>query len=185
MTTVSAKIPRTCHHPQPVRPMASILRADPAPAPKRQAVTRSSMLRCRGSSMTCSTSCTPPRHRPCRRRSTCSCGWSSSTCPVEKTDPRVFVNPGSLESRAARKNGRGAACRCRASYETVRRADWVRVRARSCGQPLRAGMSGLLAVCIQQHGLHDHLDGKLFVVTAITEARPHPAQAGKGSPHRS
>ncbi|MCO5762422.1 MAG: peptide deformylase [Gammaproteobacteria bacterium] len=47
-------------------------------------------------------------------------------------------------------------------YETVRRAERVRVRALDRdGQPFELETDGLLAVCIQ-HEI-DHLDGKLFV----------------------
>jgi peptide deformylase len=47
-------------------------------------------------------------------------------------------------------------------YETVQRADRVRVRALGCdGEPFELVTDGLLAVCIQ-HEI-DHLDGKLFV----------------------
>jgi peptide deformylase len=47
-------------------------------------------------------------------------------------------------------------------YETVRRADRVRVRALDRnGEPFELEADGLLAVCIQHE--MDHLDGKLFV----------------------
>lgn len=47
-------------------------------------------------------------------------------------------------------------------YETVRRAERVRVRALDRdGKPFELAADGLLAVCIQ-HEI-DHLDGKLFV----------------------
>jgi peptide deformylase len=47
-------------------------------------------------------------------------------------------------------------------YETVRRAEWVRVSALDLdGEPFELEAHGLLAVCIQ-HEI-DHLDGKLFV----------------------
>ena len=46
--------------------------------------------------------------------------------------------------------------------ETVKRAEWVRVRALDeKGEPFELEADGLLAVCIQ-HEL-DHLDGKVFV----------------------
>ncbi|MDR3214282.1 MAG: peptide deformylase [Azoarcus sp.] len=46
--------------------------------------------------------------------------------------------------------------------ETVRRAEWVKLRALDeNGQPFELEADGLLAVCIQ-HEL-DHLDGKVFV----------------------
>ena len=47
-------------------------------------------------------------------------------------------------------------------YDTVTRAEWVRVRALDRrGEPFERDADGLLAVCIQ-HEI-DHLDGKLFV----------------------
>jgi peptide deformylase len=47
-------------------------------------------------------------------------------------------------------------------HETVRRAEWVKVRAlNEKGEPFELEADGLLAVCIQ-HEL-DHLDGKVFV----------------------
>ena len=79
----------------------------------------------------------------------------------EKTDPRVFVNPEILESRGEEEMDEGCLS-VPGFYETVRRADWVCVRALDRhGQPFELETDGLLAVCIQ-HEL-DHLDGKLFV----------------------
>lgn len=79
----------------------------------------------------------------------------------EKTDPRVFVNPEILESRGEEEMDEGCLS-VPGFYETVRRADWVRVHALDRhGQPFELETDGLLAVCIQ-HEL-DHLDGKLFV----------------------
>jgi peptide deformylase len=47
-------------------------------------------------------------------------------------------------------------------YETVRRAEWIKVRALDRdGQPFTLETSGLLAVCIQHE--MDHLKGKVFV----------------------
>jgi peptide deformylase len=47
-------------------------------------------------------------------------------------------------------------------YETVQRAERIRVRALGRdGQPFEWDLDGLLAVCVQ-HEI-DHLDGKLFV----------------------
>jgi peptide deformylase len=47
-------------------------------------------------------------------------------------------------------------------HETVKRAEWVKVRAlNEKGEPFELEADGLLAVCIQ-HEL-DHLDGKVFV----------------------
>lgn len=79
----------------------------------------------------------------------------------EKTDPRVFVNPEILESRGEEEMDEGCLS-VPGFYETVRRADWVRVRALDRhGQSFELETDGLLAVCIQ-HEL-DHLDGKLFL----------------------
>ena len=47
-------------------------------------------------------------------------------------------------------------------YETVRRAEWIKVRALDRdGQPFTLETAGLLAVCIQHEV--DHLKGKVFV----------------------
>ena len=47
-------------------------------------------------------------------------------------------------------------------YETVMRADRVKVRALNrAGEPFELVADGLLAVCIQHE--MDHLDGKLFI----------------------
>jgi peptide deformylase len=57
-------------------------------------------------------------------------------------------------------------------YESVTRADQVRVRARDRdGKPFELDADGLLAVCIQ-HEI-DHLDGKLFVdyISALKRQR--------------
>ncbi len=79
----------------------------------------------------------------------------------EPSDLRVFVNPEILESRGEEEMDEGCLS-VPGFYETVRRADWVRVRALDRhGQPFELETDGLLAVCIQ-HEL-DHLDGKLFV----------------------
>ena len=52
--------------------------------------------------------------------------------------------------------------RLRAAYETVTRAEKIRLKALGRdGQPFELIADGLLSVCIQ-HEL-DHLDGKLFV----------------------
>jgi peptide deformylase len=47
-------------------------------------------------------------------------------------------------------------------YETVRRAEWIKVRALDRdGQPFTLETAGLLAVCIQHE--MDHLKGRVFV----------------------
>lgn len=79
----------------------------------------------------------------------------------EKTEPRVFVNPEILETRGEEEMDEGCLS-VPGFYETVRRADWIRVRAQDRhGEPFELETDGLLAVCIQ-HEI-DHLDGKLFV----------------------
>ena len=76
-------------------------------------------------------------------------------------DPLCLVNPeirelsGSVETEEGCLSVPGI-------YESVVRADWIRVRALDRdGQPFEFEAEGLLAVCVQ-HEI-DHLDGKLFV----------------------
>ncbi|RRQ21835.1 peptide deformylase [Thiohalobacter thiocyanaticus] len=79
----------------------------------------------------------------------------------EGDDPRVFINPEILETSGTEEMQEGCLS-VPGIYETVQRADWVRVRALDRdGQPFELEAEGLLAVCIQ-HEI-DHLDGKLFV----------------------
>jgi peptide deformylase len=75
--------------------------------------------------------------------------------------PLCFINPEILERRGEEEMEEGCLS-VPGFYETVRRAEWVRVRALGRdGQPFEIETDGLLAVCIQ-HEI-DHLDGKLFV----------------------
>jgi peptide deformylase len=73
----------------------------------------------------------------------------------------VLINPEILESRGDAECEEGCLS-VPGIYETVRRAEWIKVRALDRdGQPLTLETSGLLAVCIQHE--MDHLKGKVFV----------------------
>lgn len=78
-----------------------------------------------------------------------------------KNEPLVFINPELLEHQGDEEMQEG--CLSVPGYfDTVRRAEWVKVRAQDrSGEPFELETDGLLAVCIQ-HEI-DHLDGKLFV----------------------
>ena len=79
----------------------------------------------------------------------------------EGDEPRVFINPEILETSGTEAMQEGCLS-VPGIYETVQRADRIRVRALDRdGQPFELEAEGLLAVCIQ-HEI-DHLDGKLFV----------------------
>jgi len=78
-----------------------------------------------------------------------------------RDQPLCLINPEILERRGIEEMEEGCLS-VPGVYETVQRADWVRVRALDReGQSLELESDGLLAVCIQ-HEI-DHLDGKLFV----------------------
>jgi peptide deformylase len=79
----------------------------------------------------------------------------------EKNERRVFINPELLERRGGCDSDEG--CLSVPEYfDTVRRAEWVRVSALDAqGEPFELEAEGLLAICIQ-HEI-DHLDGKLFI----------------------
>ncbi len=78
-----------------------------------------------------------------------------------KDQPLCLVNP-EIVSREGEEEMEEGCLSVPGVYETVRRAEKVRVRALDLnGQPLEIDADGLLAVCIQ-HEI-DHLDGKLFV----------------------
>jgi len=73
----------------------------------------------------------------------------------------VLINPQILETRGESEYEEGCLS-VPGIYETVRRAEWIKVRALDRdGQPFTLETSGLLAVCIQ-HEI-DHLKGKVFV----------------------
>ncbi len=79
----------------------------------------------------------------------------------EKNQPRVFINPTVLECEGESEGEEGCLS-VPGFYETVCRAEWVRVSALDLdGEPFELEAHRLLAVCIQ-HEI-DHLDGKLFV----------------------
>jgi peptide deformylase len=74
---------------------------------------------------------------------------------------RVFINPQIVESRGTAQCEEGCLS-VPGIYETVTRAEWVRVRALDAeGMPFELEADGLLAVCIQHE--MDHLKGKVFV----------------------
>ncbi|MGE5467782.1 MAG: peptide deformylase [Ignavibacteria bacterium] len=79
----------------------------------------------------------------------------------DKNELRVFINPEIL-SREGECEGEEGCLSVPGIYETVRRAERVRVRALDTqGEAFELDAEGLLAVCIQ-HEI-DHLDGKVFV----------------------
>ncbi|PWV64602.1 peptide deformylase [Plasticicumulans acidivorans] len=79
----------------------------------------------------------------------------------EKNAPLVLINAEILEKRGEEEMDEGCLS-VPGFYETVQRAEWVRVRAQNRhGEFFELETDGLLAVCIQ-HEL-DHLEGKLFV----------------------
>ena len=79
----------------------------------------------------------------------------------EKNDPLVLINPEILEKHGEREFEEGCLSVPEA-YETVVRADTVKVRAWNLdGDTIEFDADDLLATCIQ-HEI-DHLDGKLFV----------------------
>ncbi|PVZ68177.1 peptide deformylase [Pelagibaculum spongiae] len=79
----------------------------------------------------------------------------------DKSEPLVFINPEILETRGIEEMDEGCLS-VPGYYETVQRADWVKVRALDRnGEEFTIETGDMLAVCIQ-HEI-DHLDGKLFV----------------------
>lgn len=75
--------------------------------------------------------------------------------------PLVFVNPELIDSQGHEKSEEGCLS-VPGVYESVERAQWVKVRALGRnGEIFEMEASGLMAVCIQHET--DHLDGKLFV----------------------
>lgn len=78
-----------------------------------------------------------------------------------RDQPLCLINPEIL-SREGEEEMEEGCLSVPGYYETVRRADRVRVRALDRnGEPFELDADGLLAVCIQHE--MDHLDGKLFV----------------------
>ncbi len=79
----------------------------------------------------------------------------------DKSKPRVLINPEILEAEGEEEMDEGCLS-VPGYYETVRRAEKVRVRAQDeHGEWQEFEADGLEAVCIQHE--MDHLEGKLFV----------------------
>ena len=79
----------------------------------------------------------------------------------DRSAPLALVNPEILEKHGEEEMDEGCLS-VPGIYETVQRAERIRVRALGRdGQPFEQDLDGLLAVCVQ-HEI-DHLDGKLFV----------------------
>lgn len=79
----------------------------------------------------------------------------------EKNQPLVFINPELIEKHGNEEMDEGCLS-VPGIYETVQRADRVKVRALDRnGEFFELEADGLLAVCIQHE--MDHLEGKLFV----------------------
>ena len=74
---------------------------------------------------------------------------------------QVFINPEIVQAEGEEETEEGCLS-VPGIYDTVRRAERVRVRALNLqGEPFTLDADGLLAVCVQ-HEI-DHLDGKVFV----------------------
>lgn len=79
----------------------------------------------------------------------------------DKTSPLFLINPELIETEGEREFEEGCLSVPEA-YETVIRADTIRVRALNLqGETFEMDADGILATCIQ-HEI-DHLEGKLFV----------------------
>lgn len=79
----------------------------------------------------------------------------------DKTSPLFLINPELVETEGEREFEEGCLSVPEA-YETVTRADTIRVRALNLqGETFEMDADGILATCIQ-HEI-DHLEGKLFV----------------------
>jgi peptide deformylase len=79
----------------------------------------------------------------------------------DKTSPLFLINPELIETEGEREFEEGCLSVPEA-YETVTRADTIRVRALNLqGEIFEMNADGILATCIQ-HEI-DHLEGKLFV----------------------
>ena len=79
----------------------------------------------------------------------------------DRSAPLALVNPEIIEKHGEEEMDEGCLS-VPGVYETVQRADRIRVRAiNRDGERIEMDVDGLLAVCIQ-HEI-DHLDGKLFV----------------------
>jgi peptide deformylase len=79
----------------------------------------------------------------------------------DKSELKAFINPEIIE-RAGECEGEEGCLSVPGIYETVKRAERVRVRALGLdGKPFELAAEGLLAVCVQHE--MDHLQGKVFV----------------------
>ena len=79
----------------------------------------------------------------------------------DKSDPKVLINPELIETEGEEEMDEGCLS-VPGFYETVRRAEKIRVRAQDVdGATFEFDSEGLEAVCIQHE--MDHLEGKLFV----------------------
>ena len=79
----------------------------------------------------------------------------------DKSQLMTFINPEILE-RSGECEGEEGCLSVPGIYETVKRSEWIRVRALGLdGKPFELETEGLLAVCIQHE--MDHLLGKVFV----------------------
>ena len=79
----------------------------------------------------------------------------------DQDEPLVFINPQILEKDGVETMEEGCLS-VPGVYETVERADRIRVRAKdTTGETFEMEADGLKAICIQ-HEI-DHLDGKVFV----------------------
>ncbi len=79
----------------------------------------------------------------------------------QKNDPMVLINPEILQAEGEEEMDEGCLS-VPGYYETVRRAEKIRVRAQDqSGEFFEFDADGLKAVCIQHE--MDHLEGKLFV----------------------
>ena len=79
----------------------------------------------------------------------------------DKSRLMTFINPEILE-RSGECEGEEGCLSVPGIYETVKRSQWIKVRALGLdGKPFELEAEGLLAVCIQHE--MDHLMGKVFV----------------------
>jgi len=79
----------------------------------------------------------------------------------DRENPRCLINPEILDAEGEEEMDEGCLS-VPGFYETVRRADKIRVRAQDkYGEFFEFDASGLDAVCVQHE--MDHLEGKLFV----------------------
>lgn len=109
----------------------------------------------------------------------------------DKLQPLCLINPVLLEQSGSIEGDEGCLS-VPEVYESVERAEWVRVKALDRdGQELELEAEGMLAVCIQHE--MDHLEGKLFVdylsqlkrsrlKKKVSKARKHDKQSATSTP---